>query len=145
MKRATICVDFDGVLHAYTSGWKGATVIPDGPTIVTGDDGRLHHAMGWLTTLTEHFRVVVCSARARRPWGWWAVRRWIARELRAYWGPHAVTADDALASISVSPVKPAAIVYIDDRAWRFDGREFPTAAQIKAHRPWCAVKGSSGP
>lgn len=134
LRRSTICVDFDGVLHAYTSGWKGATVIPDGP--VPG-------AMRWLTDLTKDFDVVVCSARARRPWGWWAVRRWLTRELFAYWGAHPLVADDAMASIKVTFIKPAAIVYIDDRAWRFDGKHFPDAAELKAHRPWCAV--GSGP
>lgn len=24
-----LCLDFDGVCHSYTSGWKGAAVIPD--------------------------------------------------------------------------------------------------------------------
>lgn len=128
-KLPVICVDFDGVLHAYTSGWKGATVIPDGPT---------PGAIQWLTKLTESFDVVVCSARARRPWGWWAVRKWLQREMFAYWGAHPLVADDALASIKVTFIKPAAIVYIDDRAWRFDGKHFPSAAELRAHRPWCA-------
>lgn len=136
--RPTICVDFDGVLHAYTSGWKGATVIPDGPVITIGDDGKEHHAMAWLTKLTEDFDVVVCSARARRPWGWWAVRRWLRRELVNFWGAHPTVAWDAIDAIKVSFIKPAAIVYVDDRAYRFDGKHFPNAAELRAHRPWCA-------
>lgn len=133
MKRATICVDFDGVLHSYTSGWQGASVIPDGP--VPG-------AIEWLTKLTEEFDVAVCSARARRPWGWWAVRGWLRRQLIEHWGD-TTTAWDAIDAIKVSPVKPAAIVYVDDRAWRFDGQHFPTPEELRAHRPWCAV--GSGP
>lgn len=129
MHRQTICVDFDGVLHAYTSGWKGATVIPDGPT---------PGAIQWLSDLTTFFDVVICSARARRPWGWWAVKRWLRRELIAHWGAHAHVAHDVLDAVKVSFIKPAAIVYIDDRAWRFDGKHFPTPVELKNHRPWCA-------
>jgi hypothetical protein len=29
--RRTVCLDFDGVVHSYRSGWRGATVIPDPP------------------------------------------------------------------------------------------------------------------
>lgn len=136
MKRATICVDFDGVLHAYTSGWKGASVIPDGP--VPG-------AIQWLISLTEHFDVVVCSARARRPWGWWAIRRWLRRQITDVMGGESAwdwgIAHDVWDGIRISFVKPAAIVYVDDRAWRFDGNHFPSPAELRDHRPWCAVPG----
>jgi len=132
--RQTISVDFDGVLHRYTSGWKGASVIPDGP--VPG-------AIKWLVDLADHlnpdgFRIVVCSARASRPWGWWAVRRWLQRQISEHFGHDMVRADDICGNIKVTSRKPAAIVYIDDRAWRFDGFHFPTPGQLRAHRPWCA-------
>src|SRR5882672_3079773 len=32
MRKPILCLDFDGVLHSYSSGWKGADVIPDAPT-----------------------------------------------------------------------------------------------------------------
>ena len=31
MDKGTIVFDFDGVIHSYTSGWKGENVIPDPP------------------------------------------------------------------------------------------------------------------
>jgi hypothetical protein len=44
MHKLTICVDFDGVLHSYASGWKGAGVVADGPV-----DG----AIEWLNAHRE--------------------------------------------------------------------------------------------
>lgn len=135
MRKQTISVDFDGVLHAYTSGWRGASVIPDGP--VPG-------AIAWLCDLVDPLRgddavkVVVCSARASRPWGWLAIRRWLRREIFEHMGCDMVRADDICSTIGVTSRKPAAIVYVDDRAWRFDGKTFPTATELRAHRPWCA-------
>jgi len=32
LKKPILVLDFDGVLHSYTSGWQGATVIADPPT-----------------------------------------------------------------------------------------------------------------
>lgn len=31
MGKPILCLDFDGVIHSYASGWKGADVIPDPP------------------------------------------------------------------------------------------------------------------
>ena len=140
MGRRTICVDFDGVLHAYTSGWKGASVIPDGP--VPG-------AIEWLCDLVDPlrgeqaFKVVIQSSRARRPWGWLAIRSWLKKHIVHHYGCDRTRADDVLGSISVTSRKPAALVYVDDRAWRFDGINFPGFDALMAHRPWCAVKGKS--
>jgi hypothetical protein len=48
-RKPVLCLDFDGVIHGYQSGWQGANVIPDPP--VPG-------AIEALLTYTEHF--IVC-------------------------------------------------------------------------------------
>lgn len=55
-KKPTLCVDFDGVVHSYTSPWKGAAVISDPP--VPG-------AIEWLLACLDYFEVVIYSSRSR--------------------------------------------------------------------------------
>ena len=117
MRKQTICIDFDGVLHAYTSGWKGASVIPDGP--VTG-------AIAWLCDLVDPLKaddavtVVVQSSRARRPWGWFAIRNWLRRYIFEHMGSDMVRADDIYSAISVTSRKPAASAH---RPWNARGKQ----------------------
>ena len=37
--------------------------------------------------------------------------------------------------VTVTAEKPPALIYLDDRGWRFDGR-FPSKDEIHAARPW---------
>ena len=115
--RRTLCIDFDGVLHSYTSPWAGADVIPDAP--VPG-------AFPFLAAAVLRFRVAVFSARSHQPGGIDAMRRWFAA--------HALP-DYALDALEFPTEKPQAIVYIDDRGWRFDGT-WPSLDELAAFQPW---------
>lgn len=112
-KRWTIAVDFDGVIHSYTSPWVAPEVIPDPPV-----DG----AIEWLNKMVNKFDVVIFTTRAKTTAGSNAVGRWLH--------DHGV-----YGSWTTTAIKPAALVYIDDRAWRFEGR-FPSAHEIHLARPW---------
>lgn len=113
----TIAVDFDGVLHSYSSPWINEHTIPDPP---------VEGAMEWLAAmLASNLDVVIFTTRGRTSAGRDAVQQWIAR----YW-PEA-----PLTRLQVTNEKPAALVYIDDRAWRFEGR-FPAKQEILEARPW---------
>lgn len=54
MFRNTVVLDFDGVIHSYKSGWKGAAIIPDEP--VPGIKEVIDE-------LRESFKVVIVSTR----------------------------------------------------------------------------------
>jgi len=97
-RRSTVCLDFDGVLHAYTSGWRGIATIADEP---------VHGAARAVAKLRERYRVVVHSARCRTEEGRTAISHWLAR--------HSIEVDE------VCEHKPPAIVYLDDRGVRFTG------------------------
>jgi len=127
MKKPILCLDFDGVLHSYTSGWKGATTIPDPP--VPGAFEFLHNAV-------REFRVCVFSSRSNQPGGAEAMRQWLG-----YWSvdekhglPHN-TDLSFLGDIEWPTEKPAAFVTIDDRALTFDGT-WPSIADLRAFKPW---------
>lgn len=116
--RKTIVVDFDGVIHAYTSGWKGATVIPDPP--VAG-------ALVWLAAASERFQLAIWSARSREKGGVEAMRDWLTA--------HGLPAEVLALIAFPRGGKPAAHVYLDDRGWCFEG-VFPGLEALDAFEPW---------
>ncbi len=119
--RPILCLDFDGVLHAYTSGWQGIDVIPDGP--VPG-------AMEFLIEASKVFRIAVYSTRSETPEGRGAMKTalwiWLC-EAGAKW--------EVSDQIYFPETKPPALVTIDDRAVTFTGT-FPTVKELLAFQPW---------
>jgi hypothetical protein len=98
MNKQTVVLDFDGVIHSYSSGWKGADVIPDPPTPGCREA---------IAVLREKYQVVVVSSRCHQPGGIEAVKVWLTL--------HDIGVDD------VTNDKPPHIVVVDDRALRFTG------------------------
>lgn len=124
-KRGTIAVDFDGVIHSYSSKWTTPEEIPD-PIV----DGAIEFLLAALGAGCE---VVIYSTRAATESGRDAIRQWLRREAGGAWWP--TPAGPGIESVKVSGEKPPAIVYLDDRAWRFDGT-FPPIADLLAFKPW---------
>lgn len=130
--KPTLCLDFDGVLHSYSSGWKGADVIPDPP--VPG-------AMQFLLDASSVFTIAIFSSRSHQPGGLQAMQVWLALWLREWaserpsrWPSDGWRAD-LLASIQWPTEKPAAFVSIDDRAIQFNGT-WPAIEELRAFKPW---------
>ena len=67
--KPTVVFDFDGVIHSYTSGWKGTAEIPDPPVPGIGEAITKLRQLG--------YRVVVVSTRCSTAEGMGAVRRFL--------------------------------------------------------------------
>jgi hypothetical protein len=125
-KKPILCLDFDGVVHSYTSGWQGMGVVPDPPV-----DG----AIRFLERAAEAFEVAIYSSRSRSLRGRWAMQAWLEKHVIAHFGVDRTGADDLLVAIRWPWFKPSAFVTIDDRALTFTGT-WPTIADLRDFRPW---------
>ena len=114
--KPTMCIDFDGVIHSYTSGWKGLTNITDPPV-----DG----AIAALYVYIKYFNVAIYSSRSGQEGGIEAMQEWLRKQ------------DYAIVDYVLWPRnKPPASVYLDDRGLRFEG-VWPSIEEIeKACTPW---------
>jgi hypothetical protein len=125
-RKPILCLDFDGVLHSYKSGWQGATVIPDPPV-----DG----AAEFLRRAVEAFDVEVHSSRSGEESGPAAMRFWLWKVLRdGGMLPDAAT-EMVGQRIAFPRHKPPAFVTLDDRAVTFTG-QWPTIEELLAFEPW---------
>lgn len=138
MGKPTICVDFDGVIHSYMSGWHGPGKALDPPV-----DG----ALDWLRRLYEQdelgeisLNVAIYSSRSSSLRGRWAMKRWLKdwlyHEYGMAGGPHLDPLYLEIPQWLKWPwVKPSALITLDDRAICFDGR-FPSTEEVFGFKPW---------
>src|SRR5271157_5178324 len=116
MSKKILVLDFDGVLHSYTSGWCGAAVISDAPVAGMAE---------FLTEAIKHFEVLVFSSRSMHDAGIRAMQEWLGRYL----------SPEVFYEISFPTHKPPAFVTIDDRAITFTG-EWPSMDSLLNFKPW---------
>ena len=119
-----LCLDFDGVIHLYTSKWQGAEIIPDEP--VPG-------AIAFMLAALHEFDVVIFSSRSNQPGGLKAMREWLRKHAGQTW--HESPAGPGLEDVRFVTEKPPATVTLDDRALTFTGI-FPAVSQLKSFKPW---------
>ena len=123
--RKVVCFDFDGVLHAYTSGWKGPDVVADDPV-----PGAMQALMAYWKA---GFKIAVFSSRSGQFGGIAAMRSALRN-----WAIDVFDlgeAEELLADIDYPTTKPPAWLIIDDRAFAFQGT-FPAADYIENFKPW---------
>lgn len=129
MSKPILCLDFDGVIHSYDSGWKGADIIPDPP--VPG-------ALLFIYEALDRFEVHIFSSRSNQAGGIAAMQAWL-RKYAVGSIIDGVFSDDPnlcwLDAVKWPTEKPPAMVTIDDRAITFTG-EWPTIDSLLAFKPW---------
>ena len=124
-----LCLDFDGVLHSYASGWTGPRNIVDPP---------VEGAIEWLRSLLgipedvgiggryKNFKVYIYSSRSKYLFGRRAMKRWLRR--------YGMTKYE-IELIHFPLFKPAAFLTLDDRAMCFTGK-FPSENEMLKFKPW---------
>ena len=130
--KKTICVDFDGVIHSYHSGWKGADQIPDLP--VDGAIQGLHRLCD-----DPEIEVAIFSSRSGQTGGINAIKEWLDYWEGVWREQNHISPNDGnwLSSRCVFPeTKPPAMVYIDDRGINFDGDWSKITPELKNYKPW---------
>ncbi len=129
MKKPILCLDFDGVIHSYSSGWQGAGVCNDPPVPGTLD---------FLFEATKHFRVMVYSSRSKSFAGRRAMKRYMREHfaMPLTFSPHHEH-DWLHEAIGYPWFKPSAFVTVDDRALTFNGdwKFYPVQALLE-FKPW---------
>ena len=113
MRKQKICIDFDGVIHPYRTKWQGEDIIPDPaePEMVT-----------FLEGLRKEYQVIVWSSRARTEKGVDAIKKWLS--------------ENHIEVDGITRDKIPALLYIDDRAIRFNGKTEGLMEEIRNFKPW---------
>ena len=120
-----LSLDFDGVIHAYTTPWEAADIIPDPP---------VEGAMYFIFKALKKFEVHIYSGRSHQLNGIYAMRKYIKKHMMMIF-PLKDARDIVYNKIKFPRVKPNAIVHIDDRAFLFKG-EWPDIDELLRFKPW---------
>lgn len=123
-RKPILCLDFDGVLHSYESGWQGADRVPDIP---------VHGAMEFIGRAVVDFDVQIFSSRSNQDGGIGAMQSWLHTWLERDLG--LVAADVIYMQLKFPTEKPPAMVTLDDRAIQFKG-VFPLNQELLEFQPW---------
>ena len=108
-----LCLDFDGVLHAYSKGYHDGSIY-DSPT---------KGSLSFVLEAKKSFEIVIFSSRARSPDGRDAIGHWLIRH--------------GFPPLPVMCEKPPAFLTLDDRAMTFTGR-WPNVSDLRKFKPWNA-------
>ena len=126
MRKRIVALDFDGVIHSYTSDWQGARNTPDPP--VPG-------VIEWIENFTmdhcippeREYRLCIFSSRSRYPGARRAMNKYLIK--------HGL--DPAFLKMIKFPLlKPPAWLIIDDRCICFNGKVEGLTEAVTNFTPW---------
>lgn len=123
-----LCVDFDGVIHAYSKGWLDGSIY-DPPM-----EGAIEAMMElqsrgyWLIVFTTRADLDAVDK--------WLEVRWLEQLERMAPGAPIKTALAIHPIPEVTGGKPGAAAYIDDHAWRFDAKLGGWDSVLSDFRGW---------
>ena len=119
MSKKRLCLDFDGVLHSYTSGYvqgrEDEVLDPPVPGAIEA-----------LCEYVRRFEVYIFSTRCTRP---------AAIESMSQWFVYNGLPVEVLDQIIFTATKQPVWLTLDDRAVQFHGT-FPSVKEIEAFKPW---------
>lgn len=116
MKDYSVCVDFDGVLHNAPREYVGSV---NGPPVQASID--------WLNQIGRHFNIYILTCRGGSLEQQLLITEWLQ-------------ACGVTVAFVVTNIKMPALIYVDDRAWRFTGDNLPSVQEIHNARPWNRLK-----
>lgn len=126
IERPILSIDFDGVIHLFTSGWQGPLVILDPP--VKG-------AFEALYTYQKYFDLYIYSSRSGFEGGPEAMRDWMYKWFEIYKPKFRYEEYNIVDKLIFTTEKPPAFATLDDRGITFNGI-WPTAEELMAFKPW---------
>jgi hypothetical protein len=122
-----LCLDFDGVIHSYTSPWVDARTIPD--PVVPG-------FFKWAVEAEKHFNLVIYSSRSKDLGAIDAMRKWLSEQWEA---TMSWVGGVPYPKFEFAHEKPKAFLTLDDRGLNFKG-DFEDQeldpGKLREFKPW---------
>lgn len=113
MRKGTICIDFDGTIYSYESGWLGPDVLPDAP---------LKGAKEAIDELKKKYNIAIFSVRANDEKGMQGIKDWMSK--------HNIYFDTVIGN------KPNGFVFIDDRSIEFNNNWNEMVDKVHNFKTW---------
>lgn len=132
MAKPILCLDFDGVIHSYDSGWQSGEIYG---TVTPG-------FWEWAEKAARYFQLVIYSSRSKTDDGVIAMSMWMHNERKKWREAGGVSVHDEPLTYEFAHEKPPAFLTIDDRGLTFNGKwEDFDPQSLLAFKPWNVKNG----